>query len=83
MPCVARILDISVYWVVRRTKTETANRLITRLDDCATHNLLLVRHLHNSVELRQLIEKQHALVGERDLAGPGARSAADESRQRG
>jgi len=35
----------------------------------------------SAVELRQLVEKQHALMGQRNLARPGARSAADESRQ--
>jgi hypothetical protein len=36
-------------------------------------NALLVKHLHNSgVELGQLVKKQDALIGERDLAARAA-----------
>src|SRR6516164_4824265 len=36
-----------------------------------------------TIELGQLVEKQDALVGEPDFSRTGARSAADEGRQRG
>ena len=38
---------------------------------------------HRAAELRQLVQEQHALVGERDLARPGMRAAADHRRDRG
>ena len=41
----------------------------------------LVQHLqHVSFELGQLVQEEHAVVGERDLAGPGDRAAAGEPR---
>ena len=35
-----------------------------------------------AVELRQLVEEQHAVVGEADLAGPRHAAAADQRRRR-
>ena len=34
-----------------------------------------------AIELRQLVEEQHAVMGERDLARPGAQAAADQRLQ--
>ena len=36
-----------------------------------------------AAEFRQFVEEQHALVGERDLARPRMRAAADHRRDRG
>ena len=38
---------------------------------------------HGGRELRQLVEEEHAVVGEADLAGPDAQTAADQCRHRG
>jgi hypothetical protein len=42
-----------------------------------------LRQLHNSAELGQLVEKQKAVLRERDLARVGARAATDDRRQGG
>ncbi len=43
----------------------------------------LAQHLeHVPAELRHLVEEEHAVMGEADLAGPRLRSAADERRVR-
>ena len=44
---------------------------------------LAQRLKHRTLELRQLVEKQHAVVREADLAGSGARTAAHQGRARG
>src|ERR1700691_1949196 len=38
---------------------------------------------HLRLEFRQFVEEEHALMGERDFAGAGMRTAADERRHRG
>src|SRR5205085_11735436 len=39
--------------------------------------------LHNAVELRQLVQKQDAVMGQGDFPGTGAQPAADQRCQRG
>ena len=51
--------------------------------DLAGLERLAQRIEHVRVELRQLVEKQHAEMGQRDLAGPRPRAAADQRRHAG
>ena len=51
--------------------------------DLAVLERLPQRIEHARIELRQLVEKQHAVVGERNLAGPGADAAAGQRRHAG
>ena len=46
--------------------------------DLAILERLAQRIEHARVELGQFVEEQHAIVGERDLAGPGAHAAAGQ-----
>ena len=51
--------------------------------DAAGLQRLAQRFERGAVELRQLVEEQHALMRQADLAGPRAQAAADQRRQRG
>src|SRR6516165_6758564 len=51
--------------------------------DAAGLQRLAERFECSAVELRELVEKKDALVGKRDFSWTRARSAANESRQRG
>ena len=51
--------------------------------DAAGLQRLAKRFECRAVELRQLVEKKNALMGKRNFSWTCARSAADESRQRG
>jgi hypothetical protein len=44
---------------------------------------LAQRIQHPRIEFRQLVEKQHALMRQRDFAGPGAQAAARQCRHAG
>lgn len=44
----------------------------------AAFHRLSKRFEHMSRKLRQLIEKQHAMMGHRDFTGPGNGAAADQ-----
>jgi hypothetical protein len=48
--------------------------------DLAVLKRLAQRIQHARIELRQFVEEQHALVGERNLARPGAKAAAGQRR---
>jgi hypothetical protein len=51
--------------------------------DLAGLQRLAQRIEDTAIEFRQLVEEQHAVVGERDLAGLGAQPAADQRRHAG
>ncbi len=51
--------------------------------DPAGFERLAQRLQRGAAEFRQFVEKQHALMRQADLAGPGAQAAADQGRQRG
>jgi hypothetical protein len=51
--------------------------------DHAVFERLAQRFEHGAAELGQLIEKQHAVVRQRHLAGPGDGPAADQRRRAG
>ena len=58
-------------------------RVGARDDGAAGLERLAQRFQRRALELRQLVEEQHAEMRERDLARPGAHAAADQRRQRG
>jgi len=51
--------------------------------DLAVLQRLAQRIQYARIELRQFIKEQHALMRQRDLAGPGAHAAAGERRHAG
>ena len=80
---VARIAGVSAAAGIHRRDQHEARRIGdavvgARDRDLAGLERLAQRVERRRLELRQFVEEQHAVMRERNLAGPGAQSAADQ-----